>query len=356
MALKEKLLENKRLNEENQFKVAEQQSKLSYQLGYADSKDRDVDYNKLYDPFIKEFADLQIHLQNGTSQSPTYDRKRSDDIINSVSVIQDGLSNVLSNTEIWDESVQLAGKMAGVDLMGTPQSRFRALNVLSDNLPGIIEIKAVDNDINKLAWEIYDEDGFVERIFINKLNKLSETQDMFIIIPDTSKENQDFKNLSSEIFESKDLAQDQKVLTGGVTETYREKDNKGQLKLITKDLKGGMVQDFYIIDKEAISNSMQFNTEMDKISAGILGQYDGFDQVIAFNNNILSEVTDYYIKPGKALKENEKKKFQEDYKKWFLEKEIGKEFPLGDPKPKQQPKQEEEVVEEQVQVEEQIQS
>ena len=42
MALKEKLLENKRLNEENQFKVAEQQSKLSYQLGYADSENRDV--------------------------------------------------------------------------------------------------------------------------------------------------------------------------------------------------------------------------------------------------------------------------------------------------------------------------
>ena len=36
---------------------------------------------------------------------------------------------------------------------------------------------------------------------------------------------------------------------------------------------------------------------------------------------------------------------QEDYKKWFLETQIGTEFPLGDPKPKQQPKGEE-VVEE----------
>ena len=43
MGLKEKLLENKRLNEENQQKVAEQQSRLSYELGYSDTTDYDVD-------------------------------------------------------------------------------------------------------------------------------------------------------------------------------------------------------------------------------------------------------------------------------------------------------------------------
>ena len=35
MSLKDKLLENKRLNEQNQFKVAEQQSRLTYELGYS---------------------------------------------------------------------------------------------------------------------------------------------------------------------------------------------------------------------------------------------------------------------------------------------------------------------------------
>ena len=36
--------------------------------------------------------------------------------------------------------------------------------------------------------------------------------------------------------------------------------------------------------------------------------------------------------PAKALKDNQQKKFQEDYKKWYLETEIGKEFPLGEPR------------------------
>ena len=52
----------------------------------------------------------------------------------------------------------------------------------------------------------------------------------------------------------------------------------------------------------------------------------------------LAEVTDNYLQPAKALKDNQQKKFQEDYKKWFLETQVGTEFPLGDPKPKQQPK------------------
>jgi polyhydroxyalkanoate synthesis regulator protein len=80
----------------------------------------------------------------------------------------------------------------------------------------------------------------------------------------------------------------------------------------------------------------------------MLGAYESSDQVIAFNNNIISEVTNHYIKPGKALREKEQLKFQEDYKKWYLEKEIGKEFPLGTPRLKDQPQDQEEVVEEQV--------
>ena len=80
---------------------------------------------------------------------------------------------------------------------------------------------------------------------------------------------------------------------------------------------------------------MQFNTEMDKISAGLLGSYEGFDEVVAFNNNILATVTDHYLKPAKALNKQQEKRFQEDYKKWFLEKEIGKRFPMGEPQPPQ---------------------
>jgi len=348
MGLKEKLIENKKINEQIKFAISEQQSRLSYELGYSDSKVEPINYAELFDPFIKQYADMQLALTNGTSKNPMYDRKFSDLIMASVENIKVSLENMLGNTEIWNEMVQSAGLMGGLDLMGTPVSRFLALSILNGDLGGKVDIKAVDGDINKLAWEIYEKDGsFVERIYLNKLNELSETQDMFVSIPNTLDQNEGFKLASPEIFEQKQVGGDQenKTLTGGVTEVYRKKKADGQLDIKTKDLDANMVQDFYIVDKDLIGNSLQFNTEMDKITSGLLEEFQSFDQVIAFNNNIIAEVTDNYLQPAKALKDNQQKKFQEDYKKWFLETQVGTEFPLGDPKPKQQPKGEEEVEE-----------
>ena len=87
---------------------------------------------------------------------------------------------------------------------------------------------------------------------------------------------------------------------------------------------------------------------MDKITSGLLEESKSFDQVTSFNNNILATVTDFYLNPYKALTDVQQNKFQEDYKTWYLETQIGVEFPLGNPKPKNQKQEGEEVVEEQV--------
>jgi|TARA_B100001094_G_scaffold318126_1_gene361321 hypothetical protein len=354
MGLKEQLIKNKEDNEEVKFYISEYQSSLSYRLGENDTPSQDVDWSRFFDPYIKLYSDLKLKLDNGSSENPLRDRKITDDILQSVSTIQQSMENIASNTEIWGNMVQISSIMGGLDMMSTPVSRFIALSILNDDLKGKIDLEAVDGDINNLAWLIYDENGiFVERLLVNKINTLSETQDMFITIPDTSKENQEFKQTNPEIFEQKPTSSPDEpgVLTGGVTETYRVKDKTGKVKLISKDISSNMVQDFYEIDRETIGKSLAFTLTMDKISAGLIGAYQSSDQVIAFNNNILAEVTDFYLKPGIALKENQKDKFQKDYQKWYLEKEIGKEFPSGEPRLKEQPKEEiveEEVVEEEV--------
>ena len=175
---------------------------------------------------------------------------------------------------------------------------------------------------------------------------------MFVSIPSTLEANENFKLSNPDIFEQEQVGSDESniSLTGGVTEVYRKKKADGSLDIKTKDLDANMVQEFYIIDKDLIGESLQFNLQMDKITAGLLEEFQSFDQVIAFNNNIIAEVTDHYLPTAKALRDNHQKRFQEDYKKWFLETQIGTEFPLGDPKPKQQPKSEE-VVEEEVEEE-----
>jgi len=348
MGLKEQLVKNKEDNEEVKFYISEYQSSLSYRLGENDTPSQDVDWSRFFDPYIKLYSDLKLKLDNGSSENPLRDRKITDDILQSVSTIQQSMENIASNTEIWSNMVQISSIMGGLDMMSTPVSRFIALSILNDDLKGKIDLEAVDGDINNLAWLIYDENGiFVERLLVNKINTLSETQDMFITIPDTSKENQEFKQTNPEIFEQKPTSSPDEpgVLTGGVTETYRVKDKTGKVKLISKDISSNMVQDFYEIDRETIGKSLAFTLTMDKISAGLIGAYQSSDQVIAFNNNILAEVTNFYLKPGIALKDNQKDKFQKDYQKWYLEKEIGKEFPSGEPRLKVK-----EVVEEAEQV------
>ena len=338
MGLKENLIQNKKDNEEVKFYISEYQSSLSYRLGENDAPSQDVDWSGFFDPYIKLYSDLKLKLDNGSSENPLIDRKITEDISQSVSTIQQSMENIASNTEVWNNMVQISSMMGGLDMMSTPVSRFKALSILNDDLKGKIDIETIDGDINNLAWVIYDENGvFIERLLINKINTLSETQDMFTTIPDTSKENQEFKQTNPEIFEQKPTKNpsDPGVLTGGVTETYRVKDKDGQVKLTAKDLSGNMVQDFYEIDRETIGKSLAFTLTMDKISAGLIGAYQSSDQVIAFNNNVLSEITNFYLRPGIALKENEKDKFQKDYQKWYLEKEIGKEFPTGEPRLKE---------------------
>ena len=354
MGLKEQLIKNKEDNEEVKFYISEYQSSLSYRLGEDDTPSQDVNWSHFFAPYIELYAKIKLQLENGSSENPVQARKITEDIANSVSTIQESMENIASNTEIWNNMVQISGMMGGLDMMSTPVSRFIALSILNDDLKGKIDIEAIDNDINNLAWVIYDENNvFVEKLLVNKINTLSQTQDMFISVPDTSKENQEFKQTNPEIFEQKQSGTpgEPGQLTGGVTETYRVKDKDGKVKLTAKDISSNMVQDFYEIDRDTIGKSLAFILTMDKISAGLIGAYQSSDQVIAFNNNILAEVTDFYLKPGIALKQNQKDKFQKDYQTWYLEKEIGKEFPSGEPRLKNQPKEEiveEEVVEEEV--------
>ena len=67
MAIKEKLIENKKLNEQIKFAISELQSRLSYELGYSDSKVKPIDYALLYDPLVNHFSNIELALTQCTS-------------------------------------------------------------------------------------------------------------------------------------------------------------------------------------------------------------------------------------------------------------------------------------------------
>ena len=51
MALKDKLLENKKINEQIKFAIAEEQSRLPFNLGESDTKVQAIDFADLFNPF-----------------------------------------------------------------------------------------------------------------------------------------------------------------------------------------------------------------------------------------------------------------------------------------------------------------
>ena len=136
MGLKEQLIKNKEDNEEVKFYISEYQSSLSYRLGENDTPSQDVDWSSFFDPYIKLYSDLKLKLDNGSSESPLRDRKMTEDILQSVNTIQQSMENIASNTEVWNNMVQISGIMGGLDMMGTPVSRFIALSILNDDLKG----------------------------------------------------------------------------------------------------------------------------------------------------------------------------------------------------------------------------
>ena len=250
MGLKERLIDNKNQNLEVQYEVSELQSKLSYQLGEETYITPPINYEALYDPFIKVYADIQLKLENGTSENPVADRKYADSIIKSTATIKESMENIESNTELWQDAILASGLMGGVDLMGTPVSRYKTLHILDENLEGVVDIIAEEMDITRLAWVIHDNKGiFIEKIFLNKLNMLSETQNMFVDIPDTSKQNQKFKKDNPEMFDVKQMGNDanETVLTGGINKSYRKNKADGSPDLYQKPIGDGMVQDLSLI-------------------------------------------------------------------------------------------------------------
>ena len=64
-----------------------------------------IDYAALYDPFVKTYSDIQLALQNNTSDNPAYARKYADDIVSSVDIIRLSLDDKFR--QVYDRTFKL---------------------------------------------------------------------------------------------------------------------------------------------------------------------------------------------------------------------------------------------------------
>jgi len=343
--------------------IAKEASLLQRTLYATDNKYPEVDFGELYNPLIKEFEDLSLAVENGTSEDPTADRKRADQIYASVSGITDTLTDLVSFTEDYDIKFDNVDKPGGVYSGMNPDVTL-ALNIMMQKLPGKRVPRFVDNDMSKFVWDIYDDQGnLVESFSKHRLDQISKGIDeMVTTIPDNTKDADQVKKTNPNIFVQKENNKGEFLPTNEINQKFL-----GNKKKILVDCPENsdarkkcwaMAQDVDKYGENGIIWDQTFNTTMDGQIAQTLGTGATDKSAIALQNTQFKKVTytieDFINNPtfkGKYTAENlpeeirtaidgdghvfdfdeplteaEKDIFNVAYKKDFLEKNVQKQM------------------------------
>jgi len=296
--LKERKKENEKKELENKRTldgINKSVSKLQTSLSISDNKYKKVDWATVYNPLIQEFEDLSKAIEFGTSSDPSADRKRRDQITASVAGITNSVTNFDSYIAGMDKKLQAAGKQGGI-YEGMDSSLFKGLSIFGQKLPGSRQPRFVDGDMDKLVWDVFDEEGALVQTFdAAKLERITAGLDeLVIIIPDDTKNVEEItKDLDSSIFNN--------VLSAGGKVSINTKNpiKKNFIEYGPPKSVRGQNTEYYYSEQEGIVNKfgsggMMFDPaiskQTDAASAGILGGQANNTGAIAFQNSQFKDI------------------------------------------------------------------
>ena len=284
--------ENKQRDKENKLikkGVQKEVSFLNRTLYSTDNKYPEVDFAELYNPLIKEFEDLSLKVEMGTSENPTADKTRLDQIYASVTGITDTLGNLVSFTEDYDEKMDNLNKPGGIYGGGMDPNVNLGLNIFMQKLPGKRVPRFENGDMNKFVWDIYDEQGELVQTFSKqRLDQISKGIDeMVTIIPKTEKDLTAVQEANPNIFQTEQDAKTGKMLPNGkINDNFLGKSKnvyfaKGDTRTnreVNKYGEGGIIFD------------PNFNATMDSVIASTLGEGETDRSAIALHNTQFNKV------------------------------------------------------------------
>ena len=289
--------DNKKRDKENKLikkGVQKEVSILNRTLYSTDNKYPEVDFGELYNPLIKEFEDLSLKVEMGTSEDPTADRTRLDQIYSSVTGITDTLGNLVSFTENYDEKMDNLNKPGGIYGGGMDPNVNLGLNIMMQKLPGKRVPRYVDGNMSKFVWDVYDDQGELVQTFSKqRLDQLANGIDeMVTIIPKTDKDLIAIKDANPNIFKLEMDKKTQKMLPSNkIQEAFLGKSKNVYF------AKGDTRKQYYTSNKEVnkydeggIIFDSNFNVTMDSEIASTLGEGETDSSAIALHNTQFNKV------------------------------------------------------------------
>jgi len=329
--------ENEKKEEENKRTIKsinKEVSNLRRTLNITDDKYKDTDWAEIYNPLIKEYEDLSNSIEFGTSENPSADRIRRDEIYASVAGLENSIANVASYVDGMDDKIMNADKQGGL-YTGMDSNTFKGLSIFSQKLPGKRQPRFVDGNVKNLVWDVYDEDdNLIQTFDAAKLQRIgTDLDELVITIPNQAEANKASKLEIGTVFETKN----------GVNGEY-----------FSGKIKSSYLDDGKIIDKQVAANGAvqyttvrqvnkygengiifneEFNTVMDASIDGMLQTNKDNTSAIAFNNSQFKDITfdieDFINNPyfkGKYTKDS----LPEEIKAALKDKD-GFQFDLNDP-------------------------
>ena len=278
--------------------IAKEASLLQRTLYATDNKYPEVDFGELYNPLIKEFEDLSLAVENGTSEDPAADRRRADQIYASVSGITDTLTDLVSFTEDYDIKFDNVDKPGGIYSGMNPDVTL-ALNIMMQKLPGKRVPRFIDNDMSKFVWDIYDDQGnLVESFSKHRLDQISKGIDeMVTTIPDNTKDFDQVKEANPNIFVRKENNKGEFLPTNEINQKFLKKGTEKKISVDCPENSDArkkcwaISQDVDKYDENGIIWDQTFNTTMDGQIAQTLGTGATDKSAIALQNTQFKKVT-----------------------------------------------------------------
>ncbi len=275
--------------------IAKEASLLQRTLYVTDNKYPEVDFGELYNPLIKEFEDLSLSIDMGTSETPSADKTRRDQIYASVTGITDTLTNLVSFTEDYDVKMDNLDKPGGIYGGGMEPDVNLGLNIMMQKLPGKRVPRFVDNDMSKFVWDIYDDKGNLVTSFSKqRLDQISKGIDeMVTVIPNNEKDLTAVQKANPNIFiTNQDNKTGEMLPNGKINENFL-----GASKRVTYG-KGDTRKSYFRNDKKVnkydeggIIWDLNFNASMNAEIAKTLGEGETDKTAIALHNTQFDQIT-----------------------------------------------------------------
>lgn len=310
--------ENKKKNEALKVKVGEEESALYRNLSSTQQTNPTVNFEELYRPQIKRYAELRTSILNGTSTDPSKDRMEADKIFASVGNIKNSLVDLSS--EGFDEKYSKMGGAGGYAVKENDPNVMKSMLIFSGKLPGKKVARFEDNDPSKVVWDIYDGETKIQSLSAEQLKKAASGQGLLKVIPNAADSIDNAKVAVPDVFDIKDGLPTGTIKKEYLGEIY-EKELPGQETSIVSGFQKNTKK--YVatakINKEAIMANQNFLNVLNAKADGFINGSADNSQAILFHNTYIAKSDQDLLEWDKPMTIEQQNKFKYDYRMFVID-------------------------------------